>query len=181
MRDKYSKYINYVADDYLKEAKVIHITVPFGSSGELRDMGWDDEMLDFAYTQFERFGFREQPDDEDSYYYVDNPDHEWSFDEMLMDMFYIFIDEKVKTGEFIETYDGWEINQNMWDIDTGDGFTHIFDWNCKEKDYGINIKWNKFEDKLIFKYGVPENILTEVTDEIVARMIRILDNEKKFC
>lgn len=179
MRDKYSKYINYVADDYLKEYNVIPITIPFGSSSELRDLGWDDEMVDFAFSKYPNYGFTY--DEETDTYDREGSNHVWDIDDVVQEMFYIFIEERVKTGEFIETYDGWEITQNMWDIDTGTNFTHIFEWDCDNKEYIVNIKWPKFEDKLIIKYSVPENILIEVTDEIVDRMIRILDNEKKFC
>jgi hypothetical protein len=179
--DKLQRYINHIVDDYLKDSKVIGITMPFDSAYDLMDLGWEDEMMNFAYGEYENYGFKQDPEDEDSYYNELNPINPLDSHDMIQEMYYIFIDEKVKTGEFSETVDGWEINQNMWDIEGRDKFSHIIDWNCKGEYYGVEIRWNKFEDKLIREYGVPEDILAEVTDKIVRRMMDILDNEKKFC
>jgi hypothetical protein len=178
---KTEKYINYCVQDYMNGAEVLPIREEFRSAGELRDMGWDDEMVEYAYTQYERFGFREDPENEDVYYHEGNPDYEWDIDEMISDMFYNFIDERVEYGEFIETDNGWEINQNMWDIDI-DGETHVIDWYCYEKEYQINSRLRQtIQNNLNKKYAPPIELLSVIRDRIIGEMINLLDNEKKFC
>lgn len=178
--DRLSSYIDGVVNDFLKGVTITDITIDFETSGELRDLGWDDEMLSFAYEQYGDYGFTQDPEDEDSFYY-EGSDHIWDLEEVLMDMFYIFIDERVKTGEFVETPHGWEIKQHMWDVETRDGWTYIFDYICRTKTYSSDIKYQQLEGVLIEKYGVPNQLIKEVIDNIVLGVEGMLNKEKKFC
>jgi hypothetical protein len=176
------KYINHVVKSYMEGARVIDVTQEFGSASELRDLGWDDEMVDFAFTQYERFGFRQDPNDEDAYYHEGNPEHTWDLQDMLQDMFYNFIESKVKTGQFKETIDGWELLHNMWDVETPDGGTHVFSWDCSDRTYDQSVRINKrIDDKLVKNYGAPLEMVSTIRTLIIKEMTKLLDNEKKFC
>lgn len=179
---KNEKFINYVVNDYIKEIEIIDFGYKFETSGELRDIGYEDEMFEFAYNEYEKYGFIQDPEDEDSYYHEGEPNTIWSNDDMLHDMFYNYIDFKVALGEFIVTDDGWLIRENKWLAITKRETTLLFEWNCNNKFFSLDSDdYKQIDIEITELYAAPDFLIEAIIKKIIKRIEDLLKYKEKIC
>jgi hypothetical protein len=183
--DRQDKFVEYVVDDYMRGATIFRNFEDYESAGQMRDYGWDGEMLEFAYNNYEDYGFSEDPEDEDVYYHKDS-EHQWDIDEVLQDMFYIFIEQKVKEGVFEETIDGWREWKDRWDIvvpvEGTKTHTHTWKYDCEYKSYKQMTTNTQIDEVLLSKYAVTKgDIYHKIIYKIGTEMIGLIRSEKKLC
>jgi len=183
--DKEDRYVNYVVNDYMKNVAIFRNFEDYDSANDMRDYGWDGQMLDFAYSKYEDHGFRQDPEDEDVYYYEDS-EYEWGIDEVVQDMFYIFIDLKVKEGVFEPILDGWREWKDMWDIVVSDSnsnqHTHIWEYDCEHNTYKKTTTNRQVNDSLKNIYAISEgDVYHKIIHMLDVNMVELLKKKDKIC
>ena len=183
--DSEDRYVDYVVDDIMKDAVIFRAFEDYESAGDMRDYGWDGEMLEFAYNEYENYGFTQDPEDEDVYHHQDS-EYDWDLDEVLQDMFYIFIEQKVKEGVFEETIDGWREWKDRWDIVVTDSnsnqHTHIWVYDCEHNTYKKTTTNRQIDDSLKNKYAISEgDVYHKIIHMLDVNMIELLKKKDKIC
>jgi len=181
--DRRERYFNTVAESFVKDATVFRLNLAFESSLELRDMGYEDGMIEFAYSNYGDYGFT-YFEDEDGFkkaFVKEGEDGFWDSEDMVQEMMYNYIDKGVKDGFFIETTDGWEVVDNEFEITTLYGDYHL-EYSCRSKSYIRHYNENLLEKILINKYGLTDTIDQEsVAMLIYKKFTEILHPYKKVC
>lgn len=177
--DRREKYFNTVAENFVKDATVFRLNLTFESSLELRDMGYEDGMVEFAYSKYEDYGFTYIEEEEG--FKKEGDEHFWDSEDMLQEMMYNYIDEGVKDGVFGITDTGWDIITNDFEISTTHGH-YILEYRCRDKSYTRTYNPHEIERILLKTYGLPHPIDQErVTELIYKKFTEILDPLKKVC
>jgi hypothetical protein len=178
---KQDKFINFIVSDLLKGVAFFRNFEEYESANDMRDYGWDGEMLEFAYNNYEDYGFKQDPEDEGVYSHKGG-DYIWDIDEMLFHMFYIFIEEKVKEGILEETDYGWREWKDRWDVVLSDGSTHVWEYDCEYKTYKKITTDSQIMKTLKDKYAITEgDVFHKIVHELGMSMLKILKSEKKLC